>query len=84
MDRSPESVLVIIREFVVREKGELTEKIDLDTPLLDGVVDSFGLIDLAEEIGKAFELPLLSGNLLPEDFETARTLWNRIQDVQAS
>lgn len=81
MERSPESVLLIIREFVARQKGATETPIELDTPLLDeGIVDSFGLMDLAEEFGNAFEIQLL-GKLLPEDFESPRTLWNRIQDV---
>lgn len=83
MERSAESLLVIVRGFVEREKGKLTTPINLDTPLLDGVVDSFGLIELAEEIGKAFALPALSEDLLPEDFESARKLWGRIQEVES-
>lgn len=85
MERSPEAVLKVIREFIIREKGSLNQAIELDTQLLDGgMIDSFGLIELGEEIGQAFELPLFSGNLLPEDFESPRTLWNRIQEVLAS
>lgn len=79
---SAESVLSVIRDFVLREKGEVAEPLDLDTPLLEsGLVDSFGLVDLGADISRELGIPILSGTLLPEDFETPRILWNRIQEV---
>lgn len=80
---SADAVLAIIRQFIIRTHGELPEPVELDTPLLDsGMIDSFGLVELGMEISKEFQLPLLAGNLLPEDFETAQTLWDRIQKVR--
>jgi len=83
-DHSPDSILEIIRAFVVRARGELPGPLDLDTALLDtGMVDSFDLIDLGTEISTELEIPMLMGNLLPEDFETPRVLWNRIQEISS-
>ena len=81
MERSADTVLRVISESIVRAKGDLSTPLTLDTPLLEGLVDSFGLIELSEDIARALDLPLLSGNFVPEDFETPRTVWNRIQEI---
>ena len=81
-ERSAEAVLEVIRQFIIRQRGELPEAVTLDTPLR-GLVDSFGLVDLGMEISRELDMAVLSGDLLPEDFASPRTLWTRIQEVSA-
>lgn len=83
-ERSQEQVLELIKGFIIRQRGALPEAVELDTRLLDaGLIDSFGLVDLGEEISRALGIPLLTGNLLPEDFESPRTLWLRIEEISS-
>jgi acyl carrier protein len=82
MQPSPEAVLKIIEEFIIREKGRLSEPLSLDTPLLQrGLIDSFAVVSLGEEFGNAFGIALTSGSLIAEDFETPRLLYNRLKDL---
>mgnify|MGYP001367386587 CR=1 FL=1 len=84
MDRSAEAVLKILEEFIIREKGRLSEPLSLDTPLLQrGLIDSFAIVSLGEEFARAFGITVTSGTLIPEDFETPRQLWSRLQELAA-
>jgi acyl carrier protein len=82
MDPSADAVLKIIEDFIIREKGRLSEPLSLDTPLLQrGLIDSFAVVSLGEEFSRAFGITVTSGTLIPEDFETPRALWSRLKDL---
>jgi acyl carrier protein len=49
--------------------------------LRDGYLDSFALVELIADLEKHLNTPLEDGALIPEDFETPETLYNRLQEL---
>jgi acyl carrier protein len=77
-------MLVVLESFIQSQHGVLRAPLDLDTRLLDkGIIDSFALVSLSEELARAFALDLPPDALLPEDFETPRTLWTRLEQLMS-
>jgi acyl carrier protein len=81
MERTSESLILLLEEFIARERGT-PQKVTLDMRLLEsGIIDSFALVRLGEEVAVAFDLELTPGMLVPEDFETPGILWARLQEI---
>ena len=80
MTCSVEEIVAFVACFIAREKAEVG--IDRHTPLLKaGLLDSFDLVTLATELSRAFGPVFRPKDLLPEDFESANTLWLRISQL---
>jgi acyl carrier protein len=77
-----DAILNVVREFVERKRGKSAQAIGPHTALLrDGYLDSFALVELIAELEKQLKLSLDDGSLIPEDFETPETLYNRLQEL---
>ena len=82
MNASLEDVLSTIRSFIQRTRGAAARPISGDTRLLqDGHLDSFALAELIVDLEKALGISLPDGQLLPEDFETPKVLFERLTDL---
>jgi acyl carrier protein len=82
MDVSLESVIQIVNGFVTRTRGKLTRPIVADTKLFqEGLLDSFGLVELVLDLEKVSGTTIPEGHLLPDDFETPRVLHGRLQEL---
>ncbi|MCG6927995.1 MAG: phosphopantetheine-binding protein [Acidobacteria bacterium] len=79
--RLPEIVEVVAR-FVARTRGVDESTVEPTTQLLqEGLVDSFGLVELIVELESHLGTTLAEGTLLPEDFETPQVLFERLQQL---
>ncbi len=82
MNMSLDAILKIVREFVERKRGKSVQTIGASTALLrDGYLDSFALVELIADLEKHLNTRLEDGALIPEDFETPETLYNRLQEL---
>jgi acyl carrier protein len=82
MDVAFVAVLEVVRQFIAHKQGAAARSIDADTPLLrDGHIDSFGLVELIAELQQKLRIDIPDGALIPEDFETPRVLFERLQDL---
>jgi acyl carrier protein len=82
MNVSHQRVLEIVQQFVAHKQGSAARPIAADTPLLrDGHLDSFALVELIAEIERQLPATLPDGSLIPEDFETPRTLCERLEQL---
>lgn len=64
---------------------EINPDIDYETEtrLIDGkVLDSFSIVSLVAEISDAFEIEISPKYLIPENFNSAKAMWNMICKIQ--
>jgi acyl carrier protein len=74
-------VLNTVRGFI-NDRGGDAKSVGPSTRLLgDGYVDSFALIELIATLEKSLGMKLEDGALIPEDFETVETLFDRLQAI---
>ena len=82
MDVALADVLTTVRQFVEKKQGAAARPIDAETPLLrEGHVDSFGLVELIADLQQQLHITIADGDLIPEDFETPRTLYERLEAI---
>ncbi len=82
MNISHQRVLEIIQQFITHKQGAAARPIAADTPLLgEGYLDSFALVELIAELERQLPATLPDGSLIPEDFETPRTLCERLEQL---
>ncbi|MFO0680464.1 MAG: hypothetical protein U0234_00360 [Sandaracinus sp.] len=75
-----EDVVRIIDEHVVRTRGGV--RVTADTQLfLEGLVDSFAVAELVGELERARGAAFAEGSLVPDDFESPRTLFARLEEL---
>lgn len=81
MKVSLETVLQVVSSHVEKSNRSAI-KIAADTPLFEeGLVDSFGMSSILAALEDATGQQLPEGALLPDDFESPRTLHTRLQEV---
>ena len=79
---SLESVVAAVAARVGRSRGKLKQPIGPDTNMFrDGLVDSFGLVELQADLEKIAGKALPEGGLMPDDFESPRTLHARLKEL---
>ena len=64
---------------------EINPDIDYETEtrLIDGkVLDSFSIVSLVAEISDAFDIEISPKYLVPENFNSAKAMWNMICKIQ--
>ena len=64
---------------------EINPDIDYETEtrLIDGkVLDSFSIVSLVAEISDAFDIEISTKYLVPENFNSAKAMWNMICKIQ--
>jgi len=82
MNVSHQRVLEVVQQFVAHKQGSALRPITAETPLLrDGYLDSFALVELIAELERQLPATLPDGSLIPEDFETPRTLFERLEQL---
>jgi|GEM_PF-2451288 len=82
MQPSEEALVAVIHRFVTQKKGPTKEPVTTSTALLQGgLLDSFNLVEMAQEIAREFEKPIPRGSLVLDDFETPGVLWTRLTEI---
>ncbi len=77
-----EAVVGAVAEQVVRQRGKVKEPIGPDTKLFqDGLIDSFGLVELQTHLERLAGKALPEGELMPDDFESPRVLHARLKEL---
>jgi acyl carrier protein len=77
-----DQMLEVVRDFIRRKRGDSARSITADSKLLqDGLIDSFALVELIVDLEKELQISLPDGSLIPEDFETPKVLYDRLQDL---
>jgi acyl carrier protein len=77
-------VISTVTQFVTRTRGQPKQPIGPDTKLFqEGYVDSFGLFELRADLEAAAGATIAEGDLMPDDFETPRVLFSRLQEIAA-
>jgi acyl carrier protein len=78
--RDDSDVRRTVREFLVQQvvlaEGELQD----DTPLLNGLVDSVGLMELVSFLESEFELPIDFSEVEPKNFRTVSDIARFVTD----
>jgi acyl carrier protein len=70
---------------VLKILRELRPDVDFDSEqsLIDGgVLDSFDIVSLVGEINDAFDVTVPPQELIPENFNSALTIWKLIERLQ--
>lgn len=65
--------------------GDLRPDIDFekaDKLITDGVLDSYDVVALVEEISDEYKVDITPAYLLPENFDSADAIYNLIQKLQ--
>jgi acyl carrier protein len=77
-----EGVVSAVAEHVGRAHGKLKVPVGPDSNLFqDGLIDSFGLVELQAQLEKLAGKPLPEGELTPDDFESPRVLYVRLKEL---
>ena len=75
-------VLLVVSRMVALTRGVPPESIQPSTKLLqEGLLDSFGLVDLVLELETVLGAKIPQTSLLPEDFETPEVLCERLKQL---
>jgi acyl carrier protein len=83
MKVTPEQLASSLAEAIAEIRGAAGLRIEPDTELFKtGYVDSFALVELIAWISDRMGIPIGDGDLMPEDFETPRKLWERLAELQ--
>ncbi len=64
--------------------NDINPDVDYETEdrLIDGkIYDSFSIISLISAISDAFDIELGPKHLIPENFNSAKAMWNMIQSI---
>ena len=73
-----------MEELINILKG-LHQEVDYDKEdkLIDNMIlDSFDIVTLMSEIGEHFDVEILAEHLTPENFNSAKAIYNLIQELQ--
>ena len=56
-----------------------------ETALIDnGILDSFDVVSIISEIDDAFGVQIRINELDPENFNSAKSIWNLVQNLQSN
>lgn len=64
---------------------ELRPDVDFENEtalVTNGVLDSFDIVALVGELNDAFDIEIKPNNLVPENFNSAKAMWELIQKLQ--
>lgn len=48
----------------------------------NGVLDSFDIVQLVMQLNEAFDIEIGAEDIVPENFNSAESMWNMIQKLQ--
>lgn len=63
---------------ILKEIREDVDYITCTTLIDDGIFDSFDIIQTINELNEAFEIEIPATEIIPENFNSAQTLWDMI------
>jgi acyl carrier protein len=77
-----EAVVAAIVDQVGKSRGKSKQPIGPDTKMFqEGLIDSFGLVELQAHLEKISGKALPEGGLMPDDFESPRVLHARLKEL---
>ena len=77
-----EDVVRVIDAFIRRTRGRVAGVTSADTKLFqEGLLDSFAVAELILELERASGAAIADGALIPDDFESPRILYQRLQEI---
>ncbi|MDR1733841.1 MAG: acyl carrier protein [Oscillospiraceae bacterium] len=53
-----------------------------DTLIDDGILDSFDIVSVINEINDTFDVVIPADRIVPENFNSAAALWELIEDLE--
>ena len=65
--------------------SEVNPDIDFEnceTLIDDGLLDSFAILEIVAEINDAFDVEITAPEIIPENFNSARAMWEMIQRLK--
>lgn len=65
--------------------AELKPDVDFssETGLIDNsILDSFDIVQLIQELKDTFDIEISPADIIPENFNSADSMWNMIQNLQ--
>ncbi|MBP3367055.1 MAG: acyl carrier protein [Treponema sp.] len=48
----------------------------------NAILDSFDIVQLVQQLNEAFDIEITPKDIVPENFNSAESLWNMIQELQ--
>ena len=78
--RDDSDVRRTVREFLVKQVVLAEGQLQDDTPLLNGLVDSVGLMELVSFLESEFELPIDFSEVEPKNFRTVSDIARFVTD----
>ena len=64
---------------------ELRPDVDFENEtglIANGILDSFDIVSLVAELNDAFDIEIKPNNLVPDNFNSAKAMWDLIQKLQ--
>jgi acyl carrier protein len=65
--------------------AEIKDDVDYETEdklIDDGIFDSFDILQLISALNDAFDISIPASEIIPENFNSAETLWDMVQRLQ--
>lgn len=53
-----------------------------ETLIDDGILDSFAILSIVSEIQDEFEVTITPAEIIPDNFNSAKALWNMIEKLK--
>ncbi len=79
----------MIKEIYMEELldilAEIKDDVDYETEdklIDDGIFDSFDILQLISALNDAFDISIPASEIIPENFNSAETLWDMVQRLQ--
>ncbi len=65
--------------------AEIKDDVDFETEdklIDDGILDSFDILQIISALNDAFDISIPASEIIPENFNSAETLWDMVQRLQ--
>ncbi len=65
--------------------SEIKDDVDFETEdklIDDGILDSFDILQIISALNDAFDISIPASEIIPENFNSAETLWDMVQRLQ--